>query len=66
MALGPGIYDDACTQARLATEAMGAILIIVEGKSGSGFSVQAPLPLLALLPGILRDLANRIEADVGT
>lgn len=64
MTLGPGRYDDACTQARLATKAIGAILIIVEGKDGSGFSVQAPLPLVARLPSVLRDLADKIEKDI--
>jgi len=40
MAKGPGKYDRVCTLARDATEAEACILIVVNGKHGSGFSCQ--------------------------
>jgi hypothetical protein len=63
MAIGPGKYDALCSDARQAAEAMAAILVIFEGNKGSGFSVQAPLEVTALLPAILRNVASMIEKD---
>jgi hypothetical protein len=64
MALGPGKYDDQATQVRTATQASGAIVIILGGVNGSGFSVQGPIDLEAKLPAILRNVANQIESDL--
>ena len=64
MALGPGRYDDLCTEARLKAEADGAILIIFGGDQGVGFSVQAPPELIVKLPDILRTIANTINKDI--
>jgi hypothetical protein len=61
--LGAGKYDDACTAARLSTEAAGVVLIVLGGPKGPGFSVQAPLEFLTALPGVLRNVADQIEGD---
>jgi len=60
---GPGKYDAECTAAREAAHAEGCILIVYGGNRGSGFSIQAPLPLLSTLPHMLRDMANEIESS---
>jgi hypothetical protein len=61
--LGPGKYDDLCTEVRDRTEAEGAIVLVFGGKNGSGFSCQAPLHLTADLPQMLRQMATQIEND---
>ena len=61
--IGPGKYDDACTKARIDTGAAGVLLFVFDGTKGSGFSVQAPLPVQLALPILLREIADSIEAD---
>lgn len=61
MAIGPGKYDDLCTEARTKAGAEGALLLIVNGARGSGFSAQLSLELTLTLPSILRSIANQIE-----
>jgi hypothetical protein len=63
MSLGPGKYDAQCTQARVLTNADGAILLIINGNKGSGFSCQCDLPTTVKLPAILRSMADQIGAD---
>lgn len=62
--IGPGKYDDLCTKAREDAKARGAILIIIDGERGAGFSCQADLAVLCGLPAALRSLANQIEGDL--
>ena len=62
MSLGPGKYDDLCTKIRREAKAVGAAVIIVQGAHGNGFSVQMPLELTLVLPRILREMADEIEA----
>jgi hypothetical protein len=50
MTAGPGKYDAACTVARETTGAAAVVLIVLNGKDGSGMSVQA-------------EGADQIEAD---
>jgi hypothetical protein len=64
MALGPGKYDDIATSVRLRAEAAGVIVIVVRGKHGAGFSVQATAEITAALPQLLRRVADDIEADM--
>ena len=62
--LGPGKYDDLCTEAREQAEALLVAVMVMGGKRGSGFSVQATaqgFQLLAMLPGMLRKMADEIE-----
>ena len=64
---GPGKYDVACTVARTACgPASEAVLIVLNGVHGDGFSVQASLLTLGRLPEILRQMASAIEEDLST
>lgn len=65
MALGPGKYDDVCTHVRELAGAETAVVIIVNGKLGSGFSVQSRDPTFdRTVPGLLETLAAQIRADM--
>lgn len=61
MPQGPGKYDEILTEAREKAEAFGAILIVLGGNKGNGFSVQARKDITGDLPVILREIANEIE-----
>jgi hypothetical protein len=62
MALGPGKYDRACSEARKRTGAHTVVLIVVGGVAGNGFSVQSHDPLVQTrLPSVLREIADDIE-----
>ena len=64
MSTGPGVYDARCTTARDLSDAESAILIIVKGVEGSGFSVQTRNPQFAQsLPLLLRTVADQIETE---
>lgn len=70
MPRGPGKYDAPCAAARTATEADVCLLVVLGGRLGDGFSAQfvtydparPPASLLAV-PGLLRQIADQIEAD---
>lgn len=64
MALGPGKYDDLCTQVREQLEADGVILVVIRGKKGSGFSVQGTLQVIATLPDTLEHMASEMRKDM--
>lgn len=61
MAYGAGKYDALCTEVRETSEAEGAIVIVLDGKFGSGFSVQADAGTLAKLPDMLETIAKQIR-----
>jgi molybdopterin biosynthesis enzyme MoaB len=54
-------YDDICANVRKDAQADGAIVIIVNGNQGSGFSCQGPEALTKELPNILEGLAKQIR-----
>lgn len=64
MAQGPGKYDDLCTYVREKAQAQGAIVILLDGNDGNGFSVQANPYILLQIPQLLRSVADEIELDV--
>lgn len=64
MAIGSGKYDEICTLARNVARARGAIVIIVDGCRGSGFSSQLDAELTKKIPDILEDMAKQIRADM--
>lgn len=61
MAMGPGKYDALCTYVRETAKAKGAIVIVIDGEKGFGFSVQASIEDMAKLPNVLREMADTIE-----
>lgn len=64
MTIGPGKYDDLCTDVREKAQALAALVIIIGGKHGGGFSCQTEDPrALIALPAMLRSMADQIEAD---
>lgn len=63
MALGPGKYDALCTLVRQRAHARAALVIVLEGSSGTGFSMQAPPDVTFSLPEILRTVADEIDAS---
>lgn len=64
---GPGRYDDLCTLVREKADATVALVIIINGNLGSGFSVQMNGTLMppATLAAILHDMANQIAEGEG-
>jgi len=63
--IGPGKYDPVCTYVRNATGAEGAIVIVLDGDQGSGFSVQVPPRYAQVVAGVLRKVADEIAGDTG-
>ena len=64
MALGKGIHDDLCTEVRRRAKAEGAIVIVINGADGSGFSCQGPLDVQHKLPDILEIMAKDIRESL--
>jgi hypothetical protein len=63
MTLGPGNYDKELTQARVASGATSAILIVLRGIRGEGFCCQTTYDDLLRLPEVLRAIADEMESD---
>lgn len=65
MPIGPGKYDQLCTMVREATKANAAIVIVLGGINGSGFSAQAGgRDLIEGLPDILESIVRQIREDL--
>lgn len=64
---GPGRYDDLCTYVREQSQAAGAIVIVLGGNRGFGFSVQLDARIMGTtdLAKILRYMADDIEGKKG-
>ena len=63
--IGPRKYDDLASYVREKAEAVGAIVIIFQGKHGHGFSCQLPQEAVSGIPDILRQIAEQIEDGEG-
>jgi hypothetical protein len=70
MPRGPGKYDAECARARVATDATMCLLVVLGGRRGDGFSAQIMAPdtdrppdALRAVPGLLRQIADEIEAE---
>jgi len=61
---GPGKYDEQCTYVREQTQAEGAIVLVLNGRRGTGFSVQGPLYVHELLADVLEHLAGAIRKSL--
>jgi hypothetical protein len=57
---GGGKYDEELNAARAMTGG-NVLLIVMEGKKGSGFAVAVDDRVLPHIPAILRGVANQIE-----
>lgn len=58
---GAGKYDDLCTMVRDEADAKGALVIVIEGSKGNGFSAQLPPENAHAIPSLLRTVADQIE-----
>jgi hypothetical protein len=63
MPIGPGKYDQYCTDVREKTKADAVLLIVIGGDLGGGFSCQADLATTMKLPDILETVAAQIRRD---
>jgi hypothetical protein len=61
---GPGKYDHLCTLVREQALAEAALILVLGGLHGDGFSVQANFNMSKALPKLLRSMADAIEKDV--
>jgi hypothetical protein len=61
---GPGKYDNICTVARVAADADCAIVIIINGNHGSGFSVQCTEGLVLDIPSILEHVIKDMRSSI--
>ena len=61
--IGPGKYDDLCTYVRETSKARAALVIIIDGEHGAGFSCQAPMDVQLRLSMLLRDVADKLEHE---
>ncbi len=59
-----GLFDAACHQVRHMTHARCAVVIVVDGESGSGYSVVGPLDAQVLLPDILQKMADTLRRQL--
>jgi len=64
MALGPGKYDALASVVRERAKAGGVVVMVFDGRHGSGFSVQATAEITLRLPELLRVMADGIELDL--
>lgn len=65
MAEGAGKYDDLCVEVLRKTNADCAIVLVVNGNRGNGFSVNSlDHDFIFILPDILEDIASQIRQDV--
>src|SRR3954471_8087554 len=67
MTIGAGKYDGLCGLVRRKAKALAAVVIVLDGTKGSGFSVQvlegAHIGVIEGLPELLRQMADEIERD---
>lgn len=63
MPVGNGKYDHLCTLVRCATGAAGAVVLIIDGDQGSGFSVQVVPDHMAALPDVLIETAEKMRRE---
>ncbi|CAE6859367.1 hypothetical protein R69776_08046 [Paraburkholderia nemoris] len=59
-----GLFDTACSYVRDVTRARCAVVMVIDGKSGSGYSVVGPLEAQVLLPDILHKIADSLHGQL--
>jgi NAD(P)H-dependent flavin oxidoreductase YrpB (nitropropane dioxygenase family) len=64
MAIGPGKYDDLCSLVREKAKAKGALVIVIAGDRGGGFSCQFDdMAMMEMVPDVLEMVAAQIRKD---
>jgi deoxyxylulose-5-phosphate synthase len=65
MSIGPGKYGDLCAVVREQADAKMAIVIVVAGNKGGGFSVACEDPaMVEVVPDLLEVVAGQIRKDM--
>lgn len=64
MADGPGKYDDEAERVRVATNAAGVALVVIDGSKGNGVSCKGEWATHAEFARLLRMIADNIERDL--
>ena len=59
-----GLFDAACNHVRDMTHARCAVVIVIDGELGSGYSVVGPLEAQVLLPDILQKMADTLRGQL--
>jgi hypothetical protein len=59
-----GLFDTACNHVRDMTRARCVVVIVIDGESGSGYSVVGPLEAQVLLPDILHKMADTLRGQL--
>ncbi|RAS35875.1 hypothetical protein [Paraburkholderia bryophila] len=59
-----GAFDAACTHVRNWTQARCAVVVVIDGEFGSGYSVMGPLDAQILLPDILERMAKTLRQQL--
>lgn len=63
MPIGGGKYDEVVEQVYAQTQAKAALVIVLGGTKGAGFSCKGEAAELLRLPALLRIVADGIEQD---
>jgi hypothetical protein len=63
MMIGSGKYDALVLLVMKEAVAKGAIVMVLDGEHGNGFSAALPPDAIARIPTVLRQVANQIESD---
>jgi len=64
MTLGPGKYDYQLSQALKDVDARQGILVVLDGARGPSFCMQLEPANAILVPVMLRDIADKLDADM--
>jgi len=56
-------YEDVAAAVKAKTRAQGVVVIIFGGAKGSGAALDVTAEMAALMPKLLRDVADEIERD---
>jgi hypothetical protein len=59
-----GLFDAACDHVRVLTQARCALVVVIDGELGSGYSVIGPLEAQVLLPDILQKIADTLRGQL--
>lgn len=62
--MGAGKYYEETQSLRSTLPARGVLLIVIEGPKGTGFEIQIPPELCQKMPMALREVADKMEADL--